>query len=128
MSWSSTGNPTFPALSSVTLFGEIMVAKGVLGAIVDGVIRDAETLSRQGLSVFARGTTPAGPFKNGPGIIGDPVAVGGVIISAGDVIFGDADGIAIIPVAHAATAPERVNEVIAKEEKMRQAIIASTTS
>src|SRR5215207_7464298 len=55
------------------LIGEIMVAKGVLGAIVDGVIRDAETLSRQGLSVFARGTTPAGPFKNGPGIIGNPV-------------------------------------------------------
>jgi len=65
---------------------------------------------------------------NGPGIIGDPVAVGGVVISAGDIIVGDADGIAIIPVAHAATAPERVNEVIAKEEKMRQAIIASTTS
>ena len=61
------------------LIGEIMVAKGVLGAIVDGVIRDAETLSRQGLAVFARGTTPAGPYKNGPGIIGNPVAVGGVV-------------------------------------------------
>src|SRR6478735_5590509 len=49
------------------LIGEIMVAKGVLGAIVDGVIRDADTLSKQGLSVFARGTTPAGPFKKGSG-------------------------------------------------------------
>jgi len=110
------------------LIGEIMVAKGVLGAIVDGVIRDAETLSRQGLSVFARGTTPAGPFKNGPGIIGGPVAVGGVVIRAGDIIVGDADGIAIIPAAHATTAPERVNDVMTKEEKMRQAIIASKAS
>ncbi len=110
------------------LIGEIMVAKGVLGAIVDGVIRDAETLSRQGLSVFARGTTPAGPFKNGPGIIGDPVAVGGVVISAGDIIVGDADGIAIIPAAHASTAPERVYEVIAKEEGLRRRILASVAS
>jgi regulator of RNase E activity RraA len=113
---------------SRALIGEIMVAKGVLGAIVDGVIRDAETLSRQGLSVFARGTTPAGPYKNGPGIIGNPVAVGGAVISAGDIIVGDADGIAIIPAAHAASAPERVNEVIAKEEGLRQRIIASATN
>jgi hypothetical protein len=49
-----------------------MVAKGVLGAIVDGVIRDAETLSRQGLSVFARGTTPPGPSRTDPASSGTP--------------------------------------------------------
>ena len=49
-------------------------------------IRDAETLAAQGLVVFARAATPAGPFKNGPGVIGAPVAVGGVVVSAGDII------------------------------------------
>ena len=102
-----------------------MVAKGVLGAIVDGVIRDAETLSAQGLAVFARGTTPAGPFKNGPGIIGDPVAVGGVVVSAGDIIVGDADGVVLVPRHRAAWAADQVDQVIAKEEALRRRIVAA---
>jgi regulator of RNase E activity RraA len=107
------------------LIGEIMVSRGVVGAVVDGVIRDAETLSRQGLAVFARGTTPAGPFKNGPGIIGDPVAVGGVVISAGDIIVADADGIAIVPRDQAHTAVDLVHQVIATEEDLRRRILAA---
>ena len=55
------------------------------------------------------------------------MAVGGVVISAGDIIVGDADAIAIIPAAHASTAPELVIEVIAKEEKLRQPILASAS-
>lgn len=109
------------------LIGEIMVSKGVVGAIVDGTIRDADTLSKQGLAVFARGTTPAGPYKNGPGIIGEPVAVGGVVVSAGDIIIGDADGVAIIPRASAANAHQLVEDVITKEEQLRQRIIATAT-
>jgi len=64
------------------LIGEIMVNKGVLGAVVDGATRDAETLAAQGLVVFARAATPAGPFKNGPGVIGAPVDVGSVVVSS----------------------------------------------
>jgi Aldolase/RraA len=36
------------------MLGEIMVTKGVVGAIVDGAIRDAETLAAQGVVIFAR--------------------------------------------------------------------------
>jgi len=64
------------------LIGEIMVSKGVLGAIIDGAVRDAEALAAQGLVVFARAATPAGPFKNGPGVIGAPVDVGSVVVSS----------------------------------------------
>lgn len=110
------------------LIGEIMVSRGVVGAVVDGVIRDAETLSRQGLTVFARGTTPAGPFKNGPGIIGEPVAVGGVVISAGDIIVADADGIAIVPRDQGHTAIELVQQVITKEEDLRRRILAAAVA
>jgi regulator of RNase E activity RraA len=35
------------------LIGEIMVNKGVLRAVIDGTVRDAETLATQGLVVFA---------------------------------------------------------------------------
>jgi RraA family protein len=107
------------------LIGEIMVNKGVLGAIIDGAVRDAETLAAQGLVVFARAATPAGPFKNGPGLIGSPVAVGGVVVNPGDVIVTDTDGVVLVPCDRAAWAADQVDQVIEKEEALRQRITAA---
>jgi regulator of RNase E activity RraA len=107
------------------LIGEIMVNRGVLGAVIDGAVRDAEALAAQGLVVFARAATPAGPFKNGPGVIGSPVAVGGVVVSAGDVIVTDADGVALVPRDRAAWAADQVDQVIEKEEALRRRIVAA---
>ena len=107
------------------LIGEIMVNKGVLGAVIDGAVRDAETLAAQGLVVFARAATPAGPFKNGPGAIGPPVAVGGVVVSSGDVVVADADGVVIVPRQRAGWAAEQVAQVIEKEEALRRRIVAA---
>ncbi len=107
------------------LIGEIMVNKGVLGAVIDGATRDAETLAAQGLVVFARAATPAGPYKNGPGVIGAPVAVGGVVVHPGDVIVTDTDGVAVIPHDRAAWAADQVDQVIDKEETLRRRIIAA---
>ena len=107
------------------LIGEIMVNKGVLGAVIDGAVRDAETLGAQGLVVFARAATPAGPFKNGPGVIGAPVAVGGVVVSAGDLVVTDADGVVLVPRRRAAWAADQVDLVIEKEEALRRRIVAA---
>ena len=102
-----------------------MLGRGVVGAVVDGAIRDASALSDQGLAVFARGSTPAGPFKNGPGMIGVPVAIGGVVVSPGDVVVADDDGVAIVPRASAEWAAEHVQEVIAAEAVLRERIVAA---
>ena len=107
------------------LIGEIMVNKGVLGAIIDGATRDAETLAAQGLVIFARAATPAGPFKNGPGVIGAPVAVGGVVVSPGDLIIADTDGVAVVPQHRAAWAADQVDQVIEREEALRRRIVAA---
>ncbi len=107
------------------LIGEIMVSKGVVGAVVDGAIRDAETLGAQGLVIFARAATPAGPFKNGPGVVGSPIAVGGVVISPGDVIVTDSDGVVLVPRHRAGWAADQVAQVIEKEEALRRRIVAA---
>lgn len=107
------------------LIGEIMVNKGVLGAVIDGATRDAETLAAQGLVIFARAATPAGPFKNGPGVIGASVAVGGVVVSPGDVIVADTDGIAVVPRDRARWAVDQVDQVIEREEALRRRIVAA---
>lgn len=106
------------------LLGEMMVAAGVKGAVVDGAARDIADLSDQGLHVFARSVTPAGPFKHGPGSVGSPVAVGGVVVCAGDVIVGDDDGVVVVPQARIDEVTSRVATVAANEETMRERIHA----
>ena len=69
---------------------------GIVGFVSDGAVRDTDALSEPGLPVFARNVTPAGPYKNGPGRLGEPVAVGSVVVAPGDVVVADADGVVIV--------------------------------
>jgi RraA family protein len=82
------------------LCGEIMVkyaiSRGLGGFIINGCIRDAESLSEMDFPVYAIGVNPNGPYKNGPGEINVPVVAGGVAILPGDILVGDADGIVVI--------------------------------
>ncbi|MEO3798478.1 methyltransferase [Nonomuraea sp. B1E8] len=107
------------------LIGEIMVNAGVTGAVVDGAVRDVRALSGMGLTVYARAVTPAGPFKDGPGAIGVPVAVGGVVVAAGDVLVGDADGVVVIPRHRVREVVDAVSGIVEKEEVLRRRILAA---
>ncbi len=79
------------------LCGEILyrtaMSKGIAGFLIDGVIRDVESLETLEFSVYARGVQPKGPYKNGPGEINVPVAIGGQVVMPGDILVGDQDGI-----------------------------------
>lgn len=86
---------------SRALIGEVMLTyakyKNVTGFVFDGPIRDIEALDTLLLPVYATGTTPAGPFKEGPGEINTPIACGNVRVNPGDIVLGDADGLVIVP-------------------------------
>lgn len=73
---------------------------GVVGAVTDGVARDIAQIEANGLPVYASGTCPGIPFKNGPGRIGLAVSLGNVAIGPGDIVVGDRDGVVVIPLAH----------------------------
>lgn len=107
------------------LIGEIMVNTGVTGAVVDGAVRDVQALSEMGLAVYARAITPAGPFKNGPGSVGTPVAVGGAVVAAGDVLVGDADGVVVVPRHRVREVVEAVDGIGEKEDELRRRILAA---
>ncbi len=107
------------------LIGEIRGSTGMAGAVIDGAVRDVEALSQQGLSIYARAVTPAGPFKNGPGLVGRPIAVGGVVISAGDLIVADRDGVVVVPQDKIGVVAERVDVAIANEQALRDRIVAA---
>lgn len=91
---------------------------GAVAQVIDGAIRDRKVIESTGLPTFSRGTTPAGPFKNGPGVIGEPVAIGGVVCCAGDIVVGDEDGIIVIPFWRAEAVLAAVQEVARREAEM----------
>ncbi len=67
------------------LMGEIMMAylrytKKVAGIILDGPIRDIDEIGNWDFPVYCTGTTPGGPYKEGPGEINVPIACGGVSV------------------------------------------------
>ncbi|MBT2298898.1 RraA family protein [Variovorax paradoxus] len=66
---------------------------GVVGVVVDGAIRDVAEIRAREFPVYARGVTHRGPYKDGPGEINVPVSVGGMVVSPGDIVVGDQDGL-----------------------------------
>lgn len=117
------GDPTRALIGD--LIGEIMVNAGVTGAVVDGAVRDVRTLSGMGLAVYARAITPAGPFKDGPGAVGAPVAVGGMVVAPGDVLVGDADGVVVVPRRRVSEVVAAVEGVAEREDALRGRILAA---
>lgn len=71
--------------------------RGIAGIVCDGAIRDVADLEALDMAVYATGTTPNGPYKNGPGEINVPISIGGVIVRPGDILVGDRDGVVVIP-------------------------------
>jgi regulator of RNase E activity RraA len=94
---------------------ERFAAAGAAGAVIDGAVRDRAAIEKMSFPVFARAVTPAGPFKNGPGVIGESVAVGGVVAAPGDIVVADEDGVAVIAQGRAPEILERAAAVAERE-------------
>jgi len=103
------------------LCGEIMMryamTRGIAGFLIDGCIRDVEGLAALDFPVYARGVTPKGPYKNGPGEVNVPVVCGGQAVLPGDIIAADADGIVVIRPADAEWALAKAKEHNAMETR-----------
>lgn len=104
------------------VFGDLMLGMykncGVAAVITDGLVRDAAEITRRGVPVFARGLSPKGPHKNGPGTIGMDVSIGGVVIRTGDIVVGDTDGAIVVPQDRFEATLEAMKTVREKEESM----------
>jgi 4-hydroxy-4-methyl-2-oxoglutarate aldolase len=106
--------------------GDIIIAMarncGIVAVVTDGLVRDVEGIEAVGIPVYARGLTPNSPFKNGPGAIGFPVTVGGVVIEPGDLVLGDRNGVVVAPRARLEQALVGLEAVTAKEADMDRAV------
>lgn len=98
----------------------------VAGFVIDGAIRDTEEIAARDFPVYARGVTPRGPSKEGPGEINTAVTIGGTVVLPGDIVIGDADGIVIVPVADAQAALAAARALREKEAGTLERIAAGT--
>lgn len=103
-----------------SLCGEIMMnyakMKKLGGFLIDGAIRDVESTREMDFPVYAKGVNPNGPYKNGPGEINVPVAVGGQVVFPGDIVIGDEDGVVIVRPEDAPELLEKVRKFNKNEE------------
>ncbi|TVQ27958.1 MAG: RraA family protein [Spirochaetaceae bacterium] len=106
-------------------WGEVMTmtAKraGCRGAIVDGGVRDTRQVLSQQFPVWVRYRTSSammGRFRiTGWGI---PIAIGGVAIFPGDIVFADIDGALVVPRSLAYEVLTRAEEIVVGEEDIKQ--------
>ena len=122
--------------TDATVWGEILTAtahqRHVEGTVIDGVCRDSEASLRVGYPIFARGRW----MRTGKDrVVADaydiPVIIGGVRVSPGDLLVGDADGVVCVPAEHVcevldvglriARAEERIREAVASGEPLASA-------
>ena len=105
---------------SRSMCGEIMSnyakKRGLAGIIIDGCVRDSYALRELDFPVYAKGVTPNGPYKNGPGEINVPVVCGGQVVMPGDILVGDSDGIVVIPRRDAADLLSAVRKNLSMEQ------------
>lgn len=103
--------------------------KGIAGVLVDGAVRDANTLAQwPDFPVFARWIMPRGPSSMERGSVNDTVVFGGIPVSPFDIVIGDDDGLVVVPQALAAKTLPLCLAHVAAEKKWEAALAGGATT
>ena len=108
-------------------WGELMTAaarsRGAVGAVVDAYHRDTPMVLAQSFPVFSRGryAQDSGPRTK---VVDyrSPIEIDGVRVSPGDLVFGDLDGVVIVPRRHEEEVIEKALEKASRENEVRKDI------
>jgi regulator of RNase E activity RraA len=113
--------------TTVGHWGELMSnaaqSKGCQGAVIDGGVRDTSYILARGFPVFTRFRCAADAM--GRWKITDmniPVRMSGVLVRPGDWVFGDVDGVVIVPEELIVEVLEEAEAVVEAENKIREAV------
>jgi regulator of RNase E activity RraA len=100
----------------------VAAARGVVGMVTDGVVRDVAGILDAGMPIFSQGSIPQACYMDGPGEINVPVSAGGVLVHPGDIVVGDRDGVVVVPAARAVEVADALDEVRKRESDAEAAI------
>jgi 4-hydroxy-4-methyl-2-oxoglutarate aldolase len=96
-------------------------ARGCPGVVIDGMTRDVARILAMDFPVFAAGITPLDSKGRLDGISRDqPIRIGACVIRPGDWVFGDIDGVVVVPAGLAESAFQAALEKARGENKVRE--------
>ena len=95
-------------------------ARGAAGCITDGLVRDVRQIREMRFPVFHGGIGPLDTKGRARMVQRNvPVECAGVKVRDGDIVFGDVDGVVVVPQERAAEVLARANEKVAGEGRTR---------
>lgn len=119
------------AETETSIWGGLMAGlcqqKGVIGAVVDGAIRDIDEIRDLGFPIFSRAVVPRSthsPYSRRlePIEVNVPITCGDQIVNPGDIVLADEIGVVVVPREEAADVLRRAEEQAEREEQTRQRI------
>ncbi len=109
------------------LMSGLCLMKGVVGAVVDGGIRDTDETRDLGFMIFSRSVVPRSTHSPYSGRM-EPISInvtiqcGGVVVQPGDLVLGDEIGVVVIPLEQAADVLAKAQAQAEREEQTRAKI------
>jgi 4-hydroxy-4-methyl-2-oxoglutarate aldolase len=114
------------------MFGELLatalVARGVIGLIIDAGARDMKALKEMGFPVWSRAISAKGTVKAALGAVNIPVVCAGVNVEPGDVVVADDDGVVVVPKNLAVETAGKAQKRHDDEDGKRKRLVAGELS
>ena len=92
------------------------------GVVVQGCVRDVDTVTALGFHVWASLVWPIHADKAKAGAVNVPVVCGDVTVNPGDLVVADGDGVVVVPRREAAAVVEAARAKMRKEDELAAAI------